>query len=142
MEKVSLVLKRSDGLSFVPPAPETDESFLLLNMLNLCRAKYNDYVRVTFQPPYKKRSTGDLSQNHKLNGMIMQICKETGSSYDAVKNKIKMIAVETMGYPYEDFRGVITPKGERDCNTEECAMLIEATYMLGADLGIVFKEVD
>lgn len=142
MEKVSLVLKRSDGLSFVPPAPGTDERFLLLNMLNLCRAKYNDYVRVTFQPPYQKRSTGDLSQNHKLNGMIMQICKETGSSYDAVKNKIKMIAVETMGYPYEDFRGVITPKGERDCNTKECAMLIEAAYMLGADLEIVFKEVD
>ena len=70
----------------------------------------------------------------------MQICRQTGRSYDAVKNKIKMIAVETMGYPYEDFRGVITPKGERDCNTEECAMLIEATYMLGADLGIIFKE--
>ena len=142
MEKVSLVLKRIEKLSFEPPAPGTDERFALLNVLNLCRAKYGDYVRVTFQPPYKKRSTGYLSQNHKLNGMIMQICRETGSSYNAVKNKIKMIAVETMGYPYEDFQGVITPKGERDCNTEECAMLIEATYMLGADLGIIFKEYD
>ena len=70
----------------------------------------------------------------------MQICRETGSSYDAVKNKIKMIAVETMGYPYEDFLGVITPKGERDCNTEECSMLIEAAYMLAADLEIILKE--
>ena len=50
-----------------------------------------------------------------------------------------MIAVETMGYPYEDFKGVITPKGERDCNTEECSKLIESAYMLGADLGIIFN---
>ena len=140
MEKVTLVLKRTEKLSFEPPAPGTDERFVLLNILNLCRAKHGDYVRVTFQPPDKKRSTGYRSQNHKLNGMIMQICRETGSNYDAVKNKIKMIAVETMGYPYEDFEGVITPKKERDCNTEECAMLIEAAYMLGADLGIIFKE--
>lgn len=139
MEKVSLVLHRNEKLSFEPPARGTDEYYLLLNVINYCKAKYNDYIRITFQPPYKKRSTGDNSQNHKLNGMIMQICRETGSSYDAVKNKIKMIAVETMGYPYEDFKGVITPKGERDCNTEECSKLIESAYMLGADLGIIFN---
>ena len=80
MKKISLVLKRIEKLSFEPPAPGTDERFALLNVLNLCRAKYGDYVRVTCQPPYKKRSTGDLSQNHKWNGKIMQICRETGSS--------------------------------------------------------------
>ena len=79
MEKVSLVLKRTEKLSFEPPAPGTDERFALLNVLNLCRAKHNDYVRVTFQTPDKKRSTGYLSQNHELNGMIMQICRETGN---------------------------------------------------------------
>lgn len=141
MERVSLVLKRVDKLSFLPPASQ-DERILLSRILNLCSAKYNNYTRVTFEIPYPKRSTGDLSQNHKLNGMIMQICRENGSSYDAVKNKIKMIAVESLGYPYEEFGGVITPKGERSCNTQECAMLIEAAYMLGAEIGIVFKEYD
>ena len=141
MEKVSLVLKRTEKISFEPPTG-TDERFLLMNMLNLCRARYGDYVRLTFQPPYKKRSTGDLSQNHKLNGMIMQICRETGAGYDSVKNKIKMIAVESMGYPYEIFDGVVTPKGERDCDTQECSMLIEAAYMLGAEHGIIFRGDD
>ena len=59
MEKVSLVLERTEKLSFEPPAPGTDERFALLNMLNLCRAKYGNFVRVTFQPPYKKRSIVD-----------------------------------------------------------------------------------
>ena len=35
MEKVSLVLKRTEKFSFEPPAPGTDEWFALLNVLNL-----------------------------------------------------------------------------------------------------------
>ena len=70
----------------------------------------------------------------------MQICNETGNSYEAVKNAVKMIAVEQMEYPYTDFHGVITPKPERECSTEECAKLIEASHILAADLGLILQE--
>ena len=105
-----------------------------------CRDKHNDYVLVTIASPKRPRTTGDGSQNHHLNGHIMQICAETGNDYDVVKNAVKMIAVEQIGYPYTDFHGVITPKGESESSTDECAKLIEAAHMLAADLGIILKE--
>ena len=105
-----------------------------------CRDKHNDYVLVTIASPKRPRTTGDGSQNHHLNGHIMQICVETGNDYEAVKNAVKMIAVEQMGYPYTDFHGVITPKSESESSTDECAKLIEAAHILAADLGMVLKE--
>ena len=48
--------------------------------LERCRDKNNDYVLVTIQPPRKPRTTGEHSQNHHLNGHIMQIYNETQNS--------------------------------------------------------------
>lgn len=141
MEPMTITLKRLDKLNFEPPKKGTHEHNQLVQIINLCKEKYGDYVKLTFSPPYKPRTTGERSQNHKLNGMIMQICQATGNGYDAVKTAVKMMAVEQMGYPYEVFRGRITPKGERNCDTSECAKLIEAAYIIGAEYGIIFKEV-
>ncbi|MFC2602303.1 MAG: hypothetical protein ACFNX0_00155 [Treponema sp.] len=109
-------------------------------VLSYCKSKHNDYVLLTLESPKRPRSTGAFSQNHHLNGHIMQICNETGNSYEAVKNAVKMIAVEQMEYPYTDFHGVITPKPESECSTEECAKLIEASHILAADLGLILQE--
>ena len=108
--------------------------------LERCRDKNNDYVLVTMQPPKRPRTTGENSQNHHLNGHIMQICNETGSSYNAVKDEIKRIATEEMGYPYEEINGHIHPIGESESSTDECAKLIEAAHVLAADLGIILQE--
>ena len=108
--------------------------------LSTGRDKHNDYVLVTIASPKRPRTTGDGSQNHHLNGHIMQICNVTGNDYDTVKNAVKMLAVEQMGYPYTDFHGVITPKSESESSTDECAKLIEAAHILAADLGMVLKE--
>ena len=108
--------------------------------LEKCRDKHNDYVLVTLQPPKRPRTTGKDSQNHHLNGHIMQICAETGNDYDAVKDAIKMLAVSTMGYPYKTIGGQIVPQRERDASVDECALLIEAAHVLAADLGIILKE--
>lgn len=108
--------------------------------LSKCREKYNGYVLVTFQPPKKPRSTGKNSQNHHLNAHIMQICNETGNDYDTIKDAVKMIAVEKMGYPYKTIAGKIVPQRERECSTTECALLIEAAHVLAADLEIVLQE--
>lgn len=105
-----------------------------------CRDKHNDYVLVTLEPPKKPRTTGKDSQNHHLNGHIMQICNYTCAGYSAVKDEVKRIAVENMGYPYEIINGHIHPQGESDCSTEDCAKLIEAAHILAADLGIILQE--
>lgn len=108
--------------------------------LERCRDKNNDYVLLTMQPPKRPRTTGDGSQNHHLNGHIMQICNETGNGYDVIKYCVKMIAVEQMGYPYKTIAGHILPQPESESSTDECAKLIEAAHILAAQLSIILQE--
>lgn len=142
MAELKIVLRRINEKGYIkfeiPQEIELQEA--LRNVLKICRDKYNDFVSLTFKPPYKPRTTGKGSQNHKLNGMIMQICNETNNDYDTIKYCVKMIAVEQMGYPYKMVAGHIVPQGERDCSTEECAKLIEAAYILAAEAGIILRE--
>lgn len=142
MAGVTLTLKRitQKGLiSFeVPEDPALQEQ--IRKVLRVCRDKNNDYVSVTFQRPFKPRTTGPRSLNHHLNGHIMQICNCTGNDYDTVKTAIKMFAVENMEYPYEEIAGQIVPKRERDTSTVECSKLIEAAHVIAAEFGIVLEE--
>ena len=139
---VQYVLKRvtiAGRIAFEPPV-DAGASENIKHELRKCRDKYGDYVLVTMQPPKRPRTTGENSQNHHLNGHIMQICNETQNSYNAVKDEIKRIATEEMGYPYEEINGHIHPIGESESSTDECALLIEAAHVLAADLGIILQE--
>ena len=139
---VQYVLRRvniAGKIAFEPPADDGANANIK-HELRKCRDKHNDYVLVTIQPPKHRRTTGEHSQNHHLNGHIMQICNETKNSYNAVKNEIKRIATEEMGYPYEEINGHIHPIGESESSTDECALLIEAAHVLAADLGIILQE--
>ena len=135
------VLKLADvagRVAFVPPTdPGAREN--IKRELGKCRDKNNGYVLVTLQPPKRPRTTGKESQNAHLNGHVMQICNETGNDYDSVKNAVKMLAVESMGYPYKTIGGQIVPQRERECSVEECSKLIEAAQMLAADCGIIVR---
>ncbi len=126
-------------IAFEPPADDGANANIK-HELRKCRDKYNDYVLVTMQPPKKPRTTGEGSQNHHLNGHIMQICNETGNSYDVIKYCVKMIAVEQMGYPYKLIAGHIVPQPESESSTDECALLIEAAHVLAAQLEIILQE--
>lgn len=139
---VKLVLHRSFCKGHVAFDLPSDGAMreALRRELAKCRDRHSDYVLVTLQPPKKPRTTGEGSQNHHLNGHIMQICAETGNDYDAVKYCVKMIAAEQMGYPYATIAGHILPQGERECSVEDCAKLIEAAHVLAADLGIILQE--
>ena len=68
------VLKLADvagRVAFVPPTdPGAREN--IKRELGKCRDKNNGYVLVTLQPPKRPRTTGEHSQNHHLNGHIMQ----------------------------------------------------------------------
>lgn len=139
---VQCVVKRVNNkgyITFKPPSNAASAE-AIRRELRKCRDKFNDYVLVTFQPPKRPRTTGVESQNHHLNGHIMQICNETGNDYESVKAAVKMIAVENMGYPYKTIAGQIIPQRERDSSTDECAKLIEAAHLLAADLGIILQE--
>ena len=142
MAEVKIVLKRINERGRIcfeaPSEPELQEA--LRNILRTCQDKYNDYVSVTFKPPYKPRTTGKGSQNHHLNGHIMQICNVTGNDYETIKYCIKMTAAEQFGYPTQTVAGHVVPKRESDCDTSECAMLIEASHYLAAQLGIILRE--
>lgn len=139
---VQYVLKRvsiAGRIAFEPPADwGANES--IKRELRKCRDKYNDFVLLTIQPPKKTRTTGAHSQNHHLNGHIMQICNETGNSYDVIKYCVKMIAVEQMCYPYKTIAGHIVPQPESESSTDECALLIEAAHILAAQLSIILQE--
>lgn len=139
---VQYVLQLADvagRVAFIPPA-DSGARAAIKHELHKCRDKHNGYVLLTLQPPKEPRTTGEGSQNHHLNGHIMQISNETGNSYNAVKDEIKRIAVENMGYPYELVNGHIHPQGESESSTDECAKLIEAAHVLAADLGIILQE--
>ena len=139
---VQYALKRvniAGRIAFEPPA-DLGANESIERELRKCRDKHNDFVLLTIQPPKKPRTTGAYSQNHHLNGHIMQICNETGQDYDAVKYCVKMIAVEQMGYPYSEMADHILPKPEHESSADECAKLIEAAHILAADLGIILQE--
>ena len=141
---VQYVLRRvniAGKIAFEPPA-DAGANANIKHELRKCRDKHNDYVLVTLQPPKRPRTTGENSQNHLLNGIIVQICEETGNDYDSVKDAVKMIAVEQLAYPYKTIGGKIIPQRERECSVEECAKLIEAAQMLSADLGIIVRYGD
>lgn len=138
---VQYVLRRvniAGKIAFEPPE-DSGANANIKHELRKCRDKHNDYVLVTLQPPKRPRTTGEDSQNHLLNGIIVQICEETGNDYDSVKDAVKMIAVEQLAYPYKTIGGKIIPQRERDCSVEECSKLIEAAQMLAADLGIIVR---
>ena len=139
---VQYVLRRvniAGRIAFEPPADDGANANIK-HELRKCRDKHNDYVLVTLQPPKKPRTTGEGSQNHHLNGHIMQICNATGQDYETIKYCVKMIAVEQMGYPYKTIAGHIVPQRESESSTDECALLIEAVHILAAQLSIILQE--
>jgi len=92
--------------------------------------------------PRKPRTTGELSQNHHLNGDIAQIAVETGDEFDDVKMEIKRRAIKR-GYPFRtDSFGNVVPQSEADCSTTECAMLIEEAHDVAAFLNIKLRETE
>jgi len=115
---------------------------LVKDIARFCHEKHSDWMRVTLSPPYKKRTTGDKSQNHKLNGGIMALCDWSGQDFGEIKMLVKERAMKR-GYPaQEDENGFIMnrrtgiplPKSEADCSTVECALLIDELEQLAAEM--------
>lgn|SRR5690554_6203787 len=143
--KMTITVNR-DALALVLPRSERDK---LKAILDLADRRHGGHVTVTVETPRKPRTTGQFSQSHHLNGHIQQIAEATGNDFGVIKSEIKYRAI-SKGYPilYNDITKLPVldiygrPIGisEADSSTTECAILIEESHQLAAELNIVLQE--
>ncbi len=101
-----------------------------------------DYWNLKIGRPRKSRTTGENSQSHHINGHIQQICIETGNSFSAVKERMKVLAIDR-GYPIESLPdGSAMPKSEADIDTVEAGCLIDTIHQFADEYGIRLIEGD
>ena len=104
-------------------------------------------LHVLIEPERQKRSTGEYSQNHHLNGHIQQIAMYYDQPFEDVKRYMKQQAV-TRGYPIlmragkpvTDMWGNVDGISEADASSKECAILIDFVNWFADDNGIVLEE--
>lgn len=147
MSSCDIVLKRVFQKGYICFEFPTDSALLanLYNVLKLCKDRHNDFVRVIFKPPYKKRT---LKQNSLVHAYFQQIANYTGDDVESVKMYCKNKAI-ARGYPVKTdsagnpiiskLTGNMIPISSADCNTKELSYLIEEALQLGAELGLVLK---
>lgn len=104
------------------------------------KEKYNGYMTITLDKPYKSRTTGEGSQNNLFYALVTEICKETGNDLEDVKDAVKERAIKR-GYPYKvnPINNQIKPFSTTQVNTVEMGYLIDEAIQLCAELGIVLE---
>lgn len=118
-----------------------------LQVRNLLSKQKAPYLQVTFQAPFRPRSTGRGSQSHRINGFVAQIAAHTGDDFDTVKIRCKQRAIGR-GWPFvtmeEDINGVThefkVAKSEADASVEEAKFLIEAIEQYAGECGVILEE--
>lgn len=122
---------------------------LFTGLFETIKAKYNGFMRCQFSAPYKPRTTGKASQNHRINGFLMQICNETGNDFDDLKMYCKKrairrgypVKVDGQGYPIISLEtGDYIPESESKIDTVQASYLIEEIEQLASELGITLAE--
>lgn len=112
-----------------------------------CEKKFNGYVTVKFETPFKPRSTGKFSQNSKWYGDLQQIAVETDNDIETIKYIVKHMAV-SRGYPaqkthdgrFKQICGLYLGISSADASMEQFSILIQCTQQLADEKGIRLKE--
>lgn len=122
-------------LSFELPSESYKQK--LRELVQKCIKKYNGYISLELNPPYKPRTTGDLSQNNLIWWLFTQIADETGNDIEDVEQGIKERAIRR-GYPYSinAISGAMKPYSMTKVNTVQMSYLIDEAYQVVAELGI------
>lgn len=109
----------------------------LLHLWEGAKKKYNGYLTLTLDKPYKSRTTGEGSQNNKFYALVTAICNETGNDMEDVKDALKERAIKR-GYPYKvnPINNKIKPYSTTKIDTVQMSYLIEETIQLCVELGI------
>ena len=149
--KVDVVLHRSyepDKLCFDLP-DDIAVKEIIKRLLVDCRDKYNDFVRLSLQKPYKKRTQGPNSQNSCIHGYAQQIANYIGDDVETVKTYCKHKAI-SRGYPViTDSEGNVIisrltdkpiPESSAKVSIVEAGYLIDSLQQLAAELGITLID--
>lgn len=139
---MTLVLKLIDDKdNIILEAPSSGYADKVKSIFDKCRKKTNGYIAVTFERPYKPRSTGLKSQNNLIWQLITIIANEIGDDSEGMQdteNGIKMRAL-SRGYPFRVSKvtGEKVPLSMTKINTVQCGYLIETAQEIIAELGII-----
>lgn len=126
--------------------PLKDEN--IKNLIAKSLKNAGGYLTLDLSLPRKPRTTGELSQNHAINGYCQQIAQATGNEFGDVKIAAKIRALKR-GYPFKKdekgnpiislITGVPEPESETRISTTEAGYLINEIIMIASELGIVIE---
>ena len=110
--------------------------------------KTGGFLAFTITRPHVPRSTGDRSQNHRINGHIAVIAEAQARDFTEVKLEMKNLAI-SRGYPFdtEIMRSgsaiieIMTPWSETIIDKSAGAILCETINQYAAENGIKLPEV-
>jgi hypothetical protein len=105
------------------------------------------FLQVTFQRPFRPRTTGRYSQGARVNGHCAVIAEATGDDFDVVKIRMKQLAI-ARGWPFvtveEDINGVTheykVAKSEASASVDEDSILCQVIEQYAAEHGIRLPE--
>lgn len=95
---------------------------------------------VTIKRWYKRRTTGDRSQNHHIHGHIRDIAQQTGNAFGATKHRLKALAMDDGEYPGLLVFDGYEPVSEADLNTLQAGVFIEWLHRFAAEWGVILEE--
>lgn len=145
MEKKKVILKIwsfsvKDGMLLLE-AEDYGIRAAIKDVADLCGKKHGGYIQIEMSPPYRKRTTGDLSQNNLIWRLITIIAQETGNELEDVEIAAKERALKR-GYPYRQNKmtGKPVPASMAAISTVEAGYLIDELYAIAGEYGINVEE--
>lgn len=139
MEKTNAIMKiesYSKGMLFLSVSDYGIQT-RLKSLVELCDKKHGSFIKLEMSPPYKKRTTGENSQNNLIWKLITIIAQETGNEIEDVEIAVKERAIKR-GYPYRQNKltGRPIPASMTTINTVEAGYLIDELYAIANEFGI------
>ena len=112
----------------------------LVDLFRKGKEKTAEKYRIRLSLPFRHRSTGDHSQNHRLNGFIQQIAMSSGIPFQGLKEYCKVEAIGE-GYPFITLPDdSVIGKSEADISVQEASILIGTVERIAAEWGIRLIE--
>lgn len=135
MKIVCYVEPKENGLLLKYPSLSVKSE--LLHLWEGVKDKYNGFMTLTLDKPYKSRTTGEGSQNNLFWKLVQIICNEIGEDPKEIEREIKLKAIGK-GYPYHISKvtGEPIPESMTKINTVQMSYLIDTAYEIIAFLGI------
>lgn len=121
------------GIFFEFPSTSIKEN--ILKEIKNC-----ELVSLTIEKPYPTRSN---EQNKFFWGIVQEIAKENGASFDDIEEEIKTRAM-IRGYPYSlnTINGRPKPESMKNVTTIQMGYLIDEAIQFAAEMGIIINYQD